>query len=87
MSHVFTIWLAKQRLTPVDRVVDDAILQTTFLGKKFSKFVLVCKKIAQGMRAETLLLRYCADNPLGLAAGCDKHGEAVSATDTEQTDL
>eukprot|EP00286_Rhodomonas_abbreviata_P010219 CAMPEP_0181328504 /NCGR_PEP_ID=MMETSP1101-20121128/22760_1 /TAXON_ID=46948 /ORGANISM="Rhodomonas abbreviata, Strain Caron Lab Isolate" /LENGTH=265 /DNA_ID=CAMNT_0023437415 /DNA_START=19 /DNA_END=813 /DNA_ORIENTATION=- len=51
-SHSFSVWLAKYHLTPVDRVTDDAILNTTVLGRQFR-------------------------NPLGLAAGCDKHGEAV----------
>jgi hypothetical protein len=35
-SHELTIWLAKNRLTPVDRVPDDQILRAKVFGLTFS---------------------------------------------------
>ncbi len=91
LSHNFSVWLAKTGLTPVDRVADDAVLQTTFLGKTFSENIdsMFCLWKATSMRegerrqkhvwvGDPVVGPLCAENPLGLAAGCDKHGEAVS---------
>ena len=60
--------MAKNGLTPIDRVAENPALKVNVFGKEFSEF------LGEEQRSS---VTYVAGNPLGLAAGCDKHGEAV----------
>ncbi|KAI8805164.1 Dihydroorotate dehydrogenase-domain-containing protein [Cladochytrium replicatum] len=53
-AHRLAILMAKNGISPHDRVPDDPVLSVKVWGKTFS-------------------------NPVGLAAGCDKHAEAIDA--------
>ncbi|EKX38380.1 hypothetical protein GUITHDRAFT_115520 [Guillardia theta CCMP2712] len=67
-SHELSVWMAKNGLTPIDRVAENPALKVNVFGKEFSEI------LGEEQRSSVTNI---AGNPLGLAAGCDKHGEAV----------
>nr|KAJ3420930.1 Dihydroorotate dehydrogenase (quinone), mitochondrial [Polyrhizophydium stewartii] len=76
-GHRLSIWAAKHGLVPRERTTDDSVLhvEVRVHGRRcFHRFaMLTCEDLGRQLWGKKIT------NPLGLAAGYDKHAEAVDA--------